>query len=168
MNIKSQPDCEAPRGRKAWLIEEIKEIRAAFVYLLFSLSLLSTMKALVLAQQGIDEFLHCYLVALVQALALSKLVVLAQKLPLMDKWKQKPLLYAVFYQAVVMTVLINIGSSIEEKIFVHHPSVSPHPVILLLTHQVVLLIIFIVLFTARGLNNRLGDGVLQKIFFGDR
>ncbi len=155
-------------SRKEWLVEEGKEILSVVIYLFTSLSLLSTIKALVLAQHGIDDFLHCYIVALVESLALAKIVVIAQKLPLMEKFSHKPLIYSILYKSVVMSIFINIGANIEEKLFVHHHVEPAHPIVLMVTHQVVLMIIFIALFTARGLNKELGNGVLKKLFFGPK
>lgn len=155
-------------SRKEWLIEEGKEILSVVIYLFASLSLLSTLKALVLAQHGINDFLHCYVVALVESLALAKIVVIAQKLPLMEKFSDKPLIYSVLYKSVVMSIFINIGANIEEKLFVHHHVEPTHPAVLMVTHQVVLMIIFMALFTTRALNNELGNGVLKKLFFGPK
>ncbi|MBC7997079.1 MAG: hypothetical protein IAF58_04010 [Leptolyngbya sp.] len=162
------PAATAKQSRKERLIEEGKEILSIVVYLFVSLSLLSTMKALVLAQHGINDFAHCYIVALVEALALAKIVVIAQKLPLMEKFSHKPLFYSVLYKSVVMSIFINIGANIEEKIFVRHHVEPAHPIVLIFTHQVVLMIIFVALFTVRGLNKELGNGVLKKLFFGPK
>jgi hypothetical protein len=159
---------QTKHSRKEWLIEEGKEILFVVIYLFLTLSLLSTMKALILAQQGVNDFLHCYLFALVESLALAKIVVIAQKLPLMEKCSTKPLIYEVIYKSTVMSIIVATGGNIEERVFAHHHAVSTHPILLMITHQIVLMIIFVALFTVRGLNRELGDGVLKNLFFGQR
>jgi len=139
------------------------------LYLAASLSLLGTFRALVLIQQGTNEFTHVYVVAIVEALALGKIVALAQNLKIFRTWDNRPLVWSVLFKSVLMTLIVDIGGSIEKAIFDPHLVERPlHPIMLLITHQIALMTIFIVLFIVRDLNRTLGEGKLFNLFFVPR
>ncbi len=136
------------------------------IYLWISLSLLSTIKSLVLVQQGINDFVHGYQVAAVLALGAAKVVVLVQDLKFMQAWDSRPLIWAVLYKTTVMAIIIDCALKVEGKLFDHHGTAQAavaHPIILMIAHQIVLFSIFAVLFFVRGLNRKLGPGKLSSL-----
>ena len=172
MTLNETPDTAGETGskstKKELLLHELKEIFAIMIYLWVSLSLLSTIKSLVLVQQGINDFADGYQVAAVLALGAAKVVVLAQNLKLMKAWDSRPLIWAVLYKSTLMALIVDGALKLEEKLF-HHNTASQaaaaHPIVLLITHQVVLLSIFVVLFLVRGLDRELGPGRLSRLIF---
>lgn len=60
------------------LISELKELGAIVLYLAISFVLIATGKSLVLIQVGINDFVHGYVKAIIESLALGKIVMLAQ------------------------------------------------------------------------------------------
>lgn len=159
-----QPNSSKPT-KKELIVHELKEIFAIMIYLWASLSLLSTIKSLVLVQEGINDFAHGYQVAAVLALGAAKVVVLVQDLKLMQAWDRRPLIWAVIYKSTLMALIVDCALKLEEKVFDHHATQAAveHPIVLMLAHQTVLLSIFAVLFLIRGLNRKLGPGKLAKL-----
>ena len=153
--------------KKEFVLHEAREVLFMIVYLAISLSLIATFRCLVLAQNGINDFVHSYIVAVALAVALGKIVVLGQKLPFVGAFNHRPLIYSVLYKAALMTMLADLGSKLEEKMFpaLHTSSVSTaHQLVLLFTHQMALMCIFIVLFTWRDLARVLGHAPVFKLF----
>lgn len=149
-----------------------RQIFFTVVFLATSLSLIATFRSLVLIQQGINDFAHSYVVALVLAVFLGKIVVLAQKLPFLHALNHKPLIQSVFYKATVMTVIADLALLVEHKIFSHHQDQNvatvDHALEMAVAHQLSLFFIFFVLFTFRDLDSVLGEGTLFKLFFRSR
>ncbi len=149
-------------------MHELKELGLTIGYLAVSLSLLETYKSLILLQQGINDFQHNYAVALVESVALGKIVVLTQNLPFVRACNQHSLARAVLYQAVVMTLIVDLGGRLEDMLFPRSAKFlaqTGDPVVLAITHQMASMSIFIILYTVRGLNERLGPGQLWKLIF---
>jgi hypothetical protein len=163
------PEQKPKRTKKEFLLHELKEVFSMVLYLAASLSLLGTFRALVLIQQGTNEFTHVYVVAIVEALALGKIVALAQNLKVFRAWDDRPLVWSVIFKSVLMTLIVDVGGSIEKAIFDPHLVERPlHPLMLMITHQIALMTIFIVLFIVRDLNRALGPGKLFRLFFVPR
>lgn len=156
------------RSKLELVLHELKEIFAIMIYLWASLSLLATIKSLVLVQQGINDFIHDYQIAAVLALGAAKVVVLVQDLKVMKAWDHRPLIWVVLYKTTLMALIVDCALKLEEKLFDHHASAQAavtHPIILMVAHQIVLFSIFAVLFFVRGLNRKLGPGTLYKLIF---
>lgn len=155
--------------KKEVVISEIKDVLSIVLYLTVSLSLVATVKGLILIQVGINEFVHLYSVAIIEAVVLGKVVALTQKLPIMNAWDRHPLIWVILYKSAIMTVIIDIANAIEDKIFVHSASQHAplHPVIFLFAHQALELLVFIVLYSVRGLDRKLGPGKLMKLLIAN-
>ncbi|CAN5510949.1 hypothetical protein BH11CYA1_BH11CYA1_14610 [soil metagenome] len=172
MTLNEMPENSNTPGskptKKELILHELKEIFDIMIYLWVSLSLLSTIKSLVLVQQGINDFVHGYQVAAILALGAAKVVVLVQNIKVMKAWDSRPLIWSVLYKSVLMSVIVECALKAEEKMF-HHTeaaqAAAEHPIILMVTHQTVLLSIFVVLFLVRGLDKELGPGNLVKLIF---
>jgi hypothetical protein len=157
-----------PLTKKERIINELKEVAITMLYLATSLCILETYKSLILLQQGINAFAQNYTVALVEALMLGKIVVIAQNLPFLKPNNKHSLARAVLYQSVLMTLIIDIGGKLEDTIFPHTARLlaqSGNPQVLMVTHQVAAMSIFIVLFTVTGLDKLLGPGTLWRLVF---
>lgn len=157
--------------RKERIMEELKELGTTMGYLAVSLSLLETYKSLILLQQGVNAFQHNYCVALIEAVAYGKIVVLTQNLPFVKSCNSHSLARAVLYQSVVMTLITDLGGRLEDIIFPRSAKFvaqTGDPIVLMITHQLAAMCIFIVLYTVRGLDERLGPGKLWKLIFGPK
>jgi len=169
---KNVPDSNAgdkkAQAKKDFWKHEIRELSVIFSYLFVSFSVLQTIKALVLVQQGFTDFGHMYGVAAIEAIALGKIVALAQNLKVMNAWDNRPMYQAVLYKSVWMTIMVNIGGALEEKLFHHHEAASAHPWLLFVNHQLAFLFIFAVLFAVRDLDRQLGPNKLYQLVFGNR
>jgi len=147
-------------------MRELKELLVIVLYLAVCFSLLATFKSLVLIQLGINNFTHGYLVAIVEALALAKIVLLAQKLPILNKLEKKSLAWSALLNSVIMAVIVYLASEAEEKIFARHvaEATAKQGIIIMITHLLALVLIFYFVFLVRGLDRALGPGKLLKLF----
>lgn len=101
-------------------------------------------------------------------MALGKIVTLTQNLPFLKACRHRSLAIAVLYQALVMTIIIDIAGSLEDMLFPQSAkllSQSGNPLVLAITHQFAAMLIFIVLFTVKGIDQELGPGKLWKLVF---
>jgi len=154
--------------KKQLLLRELKEAAVIVSYLAGSLSILQTYKALILLGQGINTFGHIYIFSIVEALALGKIVVLAQKLPFLKAFSRHSLAAAVLYQSLVMTLIVDVAGNLEDMLFPRAAELlaqSGNPFVLFVTHQFAAMCIFIGLFAVRGLDEALGPGTLRRLMF---
>jgi hypothetical protein len=153
-------------SRKEHILQELKELAIIFLYLAASFSILETMRSLILIQLGINNFIHGFVVALVEALALSKIVLLAQRLPLLNALNNRSLALSAFYQAVIMALVVFFAGQLEEKLFAHHVADAPvrQQLGVTITHLATLLFVFYVPLVIRGLDRVLGPGKLAAAF----
>lgn len=156
--------------RKEHLIEELKELKAIVIYLAVAFSILATVKSLILIQLGVNNFVHGYVVALVESVALGKIVMLAQHMSVFTKVDEKPLAWAACPKAVVMAAIVFVGGIAEEKIFAHHAADAPikQDLIVSVTHFFAFVLVFYVLFLIRGLSKAIGRDRLEEILLGPR
>jgi hypothetical protein len=167
------PDADSAAQQKKNLKETIKhearEILAVLLYLGCWLSVLATMKCLVLLQYGINEFKNAYMMAWITALAFAKVIVIAQKLPIVNKMKHRPLFWACVYKACFFTVVTLAAHRAEERLmhFTHDPN-DVFPVAGVIAHTLSLFAIFFILFAYRDLDLMLGKGSLKEMFFKSR
>ena len=154
--------------RKQMLKHELRAYAGIALYLAACFSLLATVRAVVLIQHGINEFVHGYVVAIVEAVALGKVVLLAQNLRVLSAWEKRTLALSVLWKSFLMTIIVDIGGRIEGLIFHHAPAHTIHPTIFFIAHQLAFMFIFVVLFTARELDRDLGPGKLFNLCFGPR
>jgi len=149
--------------------EEVREIFAIIIYLGCWLSVLATMKCLILLQYGINEFKNAYIMAWITAAALSKVIVLAQKLPIVEHMRERPLFWACLYKSGLFTVITMFAHRLEEKMI--HTKVDPNnvfPFAGVVAHTLSLFAIFFILFVYRDLDSLLGKGSLKRMFFKSR
>lgn len=149
--------------------EEARELLVIILYLGCWLSVLATMKCLILLQYGINEFKNAYIMAWVTALALSKVILIAQKLPIVNRMKSQPLFWACVYKGCFFAVVTTIAHRAEERLI--HSTQDPNnvfPMAGAVAHLLSLFAIFFVLFVYRDLDSMLGQGTLRQMFFKSR
>ncbi|MBX9690092.1 MAG: hypothetical protein K2X27_25500 [Candidatus Obscuribacterales bacterium] len=151
--------------KKDLIMHELKELSGIVIYLAISFVLISTGKSLILIQLGINDFIHGYVKALVESLALGKIVMLAQNIPLIKNMRSKSILQAASLQAAAMAIIVLFGGELEEKIFAKHVAEAPlkEELLLMIAHLFGLFLVFLTLFVARGLDRTLGKGTLWKL-----
>ncbi len=151
--------------RREFLMHELKELSEIVAYLAASFLLISTGKSLILIQLGVNNFVHGWVKALIESLALGKIVMLAQNIPLLTKTQNKSILSASAFKAIVMAVIVFFASELEEKLFAKHVADAPikEEFLLMIAHLFGLFIVFYTLFVARGLDRALGKGTLWKL-----
>ncbi len=166
--LNSEQTTIAKPTKKQLILNELKEVGIVVGYLAVSLSILETYKSLILLQQGINMFAHNYTFALVESVALGKIVALAQNLPFLEAFEKHSLARAVLYQSIIMTLIVDVGGQLEDILFPRSAKLvaqSGDPTALMMTHQLASMLVFIVLFTVRGLSRKLGPGKLWKLIF---
>lgn len=147
------------------LINELKELGCIVLYLAISFLLISTGKSLVLIQVGINDFVHGYVKAIIESLALGKIVMMAQHIPFLVQRQNTSILRAASYKAIVMAIIVFFAGELEEKIFAKHAAEAAMKEELLFTlaHIFGLFVVFYTLFLARELDRTLGKGRLWKL-----
>jgi hypothetical protein len=151
--------------RKEHILLELKELLSIVLYLAASFSLLATFRSLILIQLGINDFVHGYLKALIEAIALGKIVLLTQNIRVLNTFDNKSLLVSSLFKSAVMTIIVFLGGKLEEKIFTKHIEQLPlqQELVIMIAHILGLFAVFYVLFLARGLDTALGSGRLRKL-----
>lgn len=144
---------------------ELKEFLGIVLYLAASFSLLATFKSLILIQIGINDIWHAYAQAAIMSLALGKIVMLAQNISILNAFRKKSLLLDTFFKSAVMSGIVYLGGTAEEKIFAKHVVEAPlrNELTMLVAHVLGLFVVFFALFLVRGLNKALGPGKLLRL-----
>jgi hypothetical protein len=94
----------APRTLKQKAVRELREYLIISAYLFVVFSLLIIHKRVILANQHIDYTMHG--LALINALALGKIILIAQDLHLADQFQDAPLIYTTVLKSFVFTVVL--------------------------------------------------------------
>ena len=94
----------APRTLKQKAVVKLKEYVVISLYLFVVFSLLIIHKSVILAANHIDYRLHG--LALINALALGKVILVAQDLHLADQFQDAPLIYPTIIKSFVFTIVL--------------------------------------------------------------
>ncbi len=98
---------------KTGAFAEAKKLLRIFIYIWLVLSLLSLHRALILN----DEFLKYHQgLALINALALAKVVLMVEDFHLVDQLKHRPLIYPILFKSAAFAVILLCFHVIEETI----------------------------------------------------
>jgi hypothetical protein len=103
---------EATRTLKQRVFGAMKEYLIISLYLFVVFSLFATYKAVVLAQHQIQ--LVPQGLALINALALAKVILVGQELHLADQFRDAPLIYPTLLKSFVFTVVLACFKIVEE------------------------------------------------------
>ena len=96
-------------------VHELREYLLISLYLFVVFSLLVVHKSMILAEHHINYALHGF--ALINALALAKIMLTAQEMHLADQFRDAPLIYPTLLKSLVFTILLA-GFKIAEDAFV--------------------------------------------------
>ncbi len=100
------------RTLKRRAVHEVREYVVISLYLFVVFSLFIVYKSMILAQHHIDFERHGF--ALLNALALAKVMLVAQDLHLADQFRDAPLIYPTVIKSLVFTVVLASFSVVEE------------------------------------------------------
>ena len=100
------------RNLKTAALDEAKSFVGIFIYLFIVFGLLSLHAWVVLSAENISY--RFYGMALINALVLSKIILLAEGFRFADKFKNQPLVYPVAYKAIAFTALLFAAYVVEE------------------------------------------------------
>ncbi len=89
---------------KSKAVHELREYLVISLYLFLVFSLLVVHKSMILAEHHINYTLHGF--ALINALALAKIMLLAQDVHLADQFRDAPLIYPTLLKSLVFTVVL--------------------------------------------------------------
>ena len=100
------------RNLRQRAVHEAREFVVIAVYLFVIFSLLIVYKSMILAQHHIDFERHGF--ALFNALALAKVMLLAQDLHLGDQFQDRPLIYPTVLKSFAFAVVLTVSAIVEE------------------------------------------------------
>jgi hypothetical protein len=100
------------RNLKTAALDEARNFAGIFIYLSIVFGLLSLHAWVVLSTQNISY--RFYGIALINALVLSKVILLAEGFKFADRFKNQPLVYPVAYKAIAFTALLFVAYVLEE------------------------------------------------------
>jgi hypothetical protein len=103
---------EPKRSLKQRAVHGMREYLVISLYLFIVFSLFTVYKSVILAEHHIDVTLHGF--ALINALALAKVMLTAQELRLADQLRDAPLIYPTLLKSFVFTILLA-GFKIAEQ-----------------------------------------------------
>ena len=103
---------ERLRRLKTGAIDETRELFWIFIYLWVLLSLFSLHKALVLNEESL---IYHQGFAIINALALAKVVLVAEYFHVGDNLKNRPLIYPIMFKSAVFAVILLCFHIIEKR-----------------------------------------------------
>jgi hypothetical protein len=109
--LAAEPDREKPSLR-ARILKELKSFLIIFAYLWLVFSVFLVHEWSVLASHQIG--FRFYGLAVVNALVLSKIMLIAEELNFARRFEDKPLIYPIAYKSIAFTVLLMVAYVVEE------------------------------------------------------
>ena len=103
---------DANRSLKQRTVHEVREYLVISLYLFVVFSLFVIYKSVILAEYHIDFALHGF--ALINALALGKIMLVAQDLHLADQFGDAPLIYPTLLKSFVFSLLLACFKIVED------------------------------------------------------
>jgi hypothetical protein len=154
--------------------QHLKEFLTIAIYLWVVFSLLVMFKSVVLAEHHIPLAYHGF--AVINALALAKVMFVAKKLHLGDRFDEAPLIYPTLFKSALFTVVLACFKILEETAIGLYHGQSFHQSIAELGGTwkavfILTLLLFAILIPFVGygeLQRVLGEGKLGQIFFRPR
>lgn len=159
------------RSLQQTVYRHLKEFLAIAIYLWVVFGLLVMFKSVVLAEHHIPLAYHGF--AVINALALAKVMFVAKKLHLGDRFDEAPLIYPTLFKSAVFTAVLACFKILEEIAIGLYHGQSFHQSIAELggtwkAISIFTLLLFAILIPFVGygeLQRVLGEGKLGKIFF---
>ncbi len=164
-----------PRTKRQKLVHELERYAGVSLYLYVCLGAVLLYKESVLEDHGVGA--DYYRVAIVKALILGKFMLVGQAFHLGERFRGRPLILAVFFQSAVFLVLLAALTYVEEIIVgaARGRTVAQSVAEIadgkwqeIAATCLLLWLILLPYFGLRQIGQALGDGVLRRMFFGDR
>ena len=151
---------------------EIKEFLAIVFYLWVVFALFEIHKSLILREHHIDVAAHSF--ALINALALAKVMLVARKLHLGEFWHHKPLIYPTLLKSAIFTLLLACFKILEDAAVGWYRGQSFHQSMAdigggshngILSMAAIMFVVLIPFFAFTELQAITGEGRLIQAFF---
>jgi hypothetical protein len=155
--------------------QQLKEFFAIALYLWVVLGLLVMFKSVILAEQHIQFAYHGF--AIVNALALAKVMLTAKDLHLGEKFDEAPLIYPTLLKSALFTIVLACFKVLEDaSVGLYHGQSFQQSIADLgggtwtavLTYILLLFVVLIPFVGYGELQRVLGKGKLEQIFFRPR
>lgn len=159
---------------KAGAIDETKKLLGIFLYLWLLLTLFSLHKAFIFNE---DVLTYQQGFALVNAIALAKVVLLGQRFRVGDRLRSQPLIYPILFKSAVFGVLLIVFHVIEETIVgvLHHktvaeaiPTIGDGSLQAILMAAIIMFVAMIPFFAFLELEEAIGAVEFRALLFGRR
>ena len=166
---------KSSRDIKRFAYEQLKGFLVIALYLWIVFSLLVMFKSVVLAEQHIPFTYHGF--AIINALALAKVMLMARHLHLGERFDDAPLIYPTLLKSAVFTIVLACFKILEDAaIGMYHGQSFQQSLADLgggtwkavLTYTLLLFVILIPFVGYGELRRVLGEGRLEQIFFRHR
>jgi hypothetical protein len=160
------------RTLKQKTYQGMKEFLAISGYLWAVFALLLLYKSVILAEYHVDFAYHG--LALINALALGKVILVAQELHLANRFKEAPLIYPTLFKSVVFSIVLAGFKILEEMaIALYHGRPFTESIAAIgggtlkgiLSLTAILAALLIPFFAFTELRRVLGEDKLEKLFF---
>jgi uncharacterized protein (DUF1810 family) len=157
---------------KTRAIDETRELFGIFIYLWVLLSLFSLHKALVLNDESL---IYHQGFALINALALAKVVLVAEIFHIGDKFKNRPLIYPIMFKSAVFAMILLCFHIIEETLLgIFHgqklsqsiPDIGGGTLQGILMVGIIMFVVLMPFFAFRELGRAIGTKQLHSLLFG--
>lgn len=157
---------------KTGAIDETRELFGIFIYLWVLLSLFSLHKALVLNEESL---IYHQGFAIINALALAKVILVAELFHIGDKLKNRPLIYPIMFKSAVFAVILLCFHMIEETLIgVLHgktlsqsiPNIGGGKLQGILMVGIIMFVVLMPFFAFRELGRAIGTEQLRSLLFG--
>ena len=159
---------------KTGAIDETRKLFGIFIYLWVLLSLFSFHKALVLNEENL---IYHQGFALINALALAKVVLIGEYFHVGDNLKNRPLIYPILFKSAVFAVILICFHIIEEtfigllhgKTFSQSiPNIGGGKLQGILMIGIIMFVVLMPFFAFRELDRAIGTQELRSLLFGDK
>jgi hypothetical protein len=163
------------RTLKQRAYHEIKEYIAISCYLWVVFALFVLYKSVILAEHHIAFAMHGF--ALLNALALAKVILVAQKLHFADQFKEEPLIYPTLFKSAAFAIVLGCFKVVEEAAVGLYQGQSFNESIAvigggtikgILSQMALLAVLLIPFFGFTELRGLFGEGKLERLFFTSR
>ncbi len=157
---------------KTGAIDETRKLFGIFIYLWVLLSLFSLHKALVLNDESL---IYHQGFALINALALAKVVLVAEFFHVGDNFKNRPLIYPILFKSAVFAVILLCFHIIEETLIgILHgkvvsqsiPTIGGGKLQGILMVGIIMFVVLMPFFAFRELGRAIGTEQLRSLLFG--
>jgi len=156
------------------VVREIREVIPATIFFLLTFHLVAVTKTLILEEYGITPAGAA--TATIGALIVAKVILIADKLPFIDLFRNKPLAYSVIWKTMIFGVIVLLFRYVEELV----PMVSKYGSVIRASQhlvqelswphfwalQILLLVSLLLYCSGTELIRTIGANEMMDMFFG--